>query len=42
MTPVLTARRIVFWVAVALAFAAMPLIFTQSFALSMQIGRAHV
>ena len=44
MTPVLTARRIVFWVAVALAFAAMPLIFTQSFALSMlsQMGIAII
>ena len=44
MTPVLTTRRIVFWGAVALAFAAMPLIFTQSFALSMlsQMGIAII
>lgn len=44
MTPVLTPRRIVFWVAVALIFAALPLIFTQSFALSMlsQMGIAII
>ena len=44
MTPVLTTRRIVFWGAVALAFAAMPLVFTQSFALSMlsQMGIAII
>jgi branched-chain amino acid transport system permease protein len=44
MTPVLTPRRILFWGAVALAFAAMPLIFTQSFALSMlsQMGIAII
>ena len=44
MTPVLSARRIVFWGAVALAFAAMPLIFSQSFALSMlsQMGIAII
>jgi len=44
MTPVLTTRRIVFWGAVALCLAAMPLIFTQSFALSMlsQMGIAVI
>ena len=44
MTPVLNTRRIVFWGAVVLAFAAMPLIFTQSFALSMlsQMGIAII
>lgn len=44
MTPVLTTRRIVFWVAVALIFAVLPLIFTQSFALSMlsQMGIAVI
>ena len=44
MTPVLTTRRIVFWVAVALIFAGLPLIFTQSFALSMlsQMGIAII
>ncbi len=44
MTPVLTMRRIVFWVAVALIFAVLPLIFTQSFALSMlsQMGIAVI
>jgi len=44
MTPVLTPRRIVFWVAMALIFAALPLIFTQSFALSMlsQMGIAII
>ena len=41
---VLTPRRIVFWVAVALIFAGLPLIFTQSFALSMlsQMGIAII
>ena len=44
MTPVLTTRRIAFWAAVALAFAALPIIFTQSFALSMlsQMGIAII
>ena len=44
MTPVLTTRRIVFWVALALTFAVLPLIFTQSFALSMlsQMGIAVI
>jgi branched-chain amino acid transport system permease protein len=44
MTPVLTLRRIVFWAAVVLAFAVLPFIFTQSFALSMlsQMGIAVI
>src|SRR5258706_15944692 len=43
-TPVLTMRRIVFWVAIALIFAGLPLVFTQSFALSMlsQMGIAII
>src|SRR5258708_18084232 len=41
---VLTARRIAFWLAVALIFAVLPLVFTQSFALSMlsQMGIAVI
>src|SRR5260221_11201208 len=44
MTRVLTARRIVFWSAVAVAFAVLPFIFSQSFALSMlsQMGIAII
>jgi branched-chain amino acid transport system permease protein len=44
ITPVLTTRRIVFWAAVALTFAVLPLVFTQSFALSMlsQMGIAVI
>jgi branched-chain amino acid transport system permease protein len=44
MTSTLATRRIVFWGAVALCFAALPLIFTQSFALSMlsQMGIAVI
>ena len=44
MTRVLTTRRIVFWFAVALVFAGLPLIFKQSFALSMlsQMGIAVI
>jgi branched-chain amino acid transport system permease protein len=44
MTSTLATRRIVFWGAVALCFASMPLIFTQSFALSMlsQMGIAVI
>ena len=44
MTPVLTLSRIAFWVAVALAFALLPLVFSQSFALSMlsQMGIAII
>ena len=44
MTRVLTTRRIAFWFAVAVAFAALPLIFSQSFALSMlsQMGIAVI
>ncbi len=44
MTRVLTTHRIVFWVAVALAFAILPHIFSQSFALSMlsQMGIAVI
>ena len=44
MTRVLTTRRIVFWVAVAVAFAVLPHIFSQSFALSMlsQMGIAII
>jgi branched-chain amino acid transport system permease protein len=42
MTRVLSTRRIVFWFAIALVFAGLPLIFKQSFALSMlsQMGIA--
>jgi branched-chain amino acid transport system permease protein len=42
MTRVLNVRRVVFWFAVALVFAGLPLIFKQSFALSMlsQMGIA--
>ena len=44
MTPVLTLSRIAFWGAVALAFALLPLVFSQSFALSMlsQMGIAII
>jgi branched-chain amino acid transport system permease protein len=44
ITRVLTTRRMVFWVAVALIFAGLPLIFRQSFALSMlsQMGIAVI
>jgi branched-chain amino acid transport system permease protein len=44
MTRVLTTRRLVFWIAVALVFAGLPLIFKQSFALSMlsQMGIAVI
>jgi len=44
ITPVLTLSRIAFWVAVALAFALLPLVFSQSFALSMlsQMGIAII
>ena len=44
MTPVLSQRRIIFWAAVAVLFAVMPFIFTQSFALSMlsQMGIAII
>ena len=44
MTQVLTTRRIVFWSAVAVAFAVLPFIFSQSFALSMlsQMGIAII
>lgn len=44
MTPVLSQRRIIFWAAVAVLFAVIPFIFTQSFALSMlsQMGIAII
>lgn len=44
MNPVLSERRIIFWAAVAVLFAVMPFIFTQSFALSMlsQMGIAII
>ncbi len=44
MNPVLGQRRIIFWTAVAVLFAVMPFIFTQSFALSMlsQMGIAII
>ena len=44
MTPVLTTGRIVFWGTIALIFAILPFIFTQSFALSMlsQMGIAII
>lgn len=44
MSPVLNRRRIIFWAAVAVLFAVMPFIFTQSFALSMlsQMGIAII
>jgi branched-chain amino acid transport system permease protein len=44
MTPVLHLRRIVFWLAVAIFFAILPLVFKQSFALSMlsQMGIAVI
>ncbi|MEO8005791.1 MAG: branched-chain amino acid ABC transporter permease [Betaproteobacteria bacterium] len=44
MTRVLSTRRIAFWIAVALVFAGLPLIFKQSFALSMlsQMGIAVI
>lgn len=44
MSPVLSRRRIIFWAAVAVLFAVMPFIFTQSFALSMlsQMGIAII
>ncbi|MFP5340869.1 MAG: branched-chain amino acid ABC transporter permease [Gammaproteobacteria bacterium] len=44
MNPILSQRRIVFWSAVAILFAALPFVFTQSFALSMlsQMGIAII
>jgi branched-chain amino acid transport system permease protein len=44
MTPVLNLRRVAFWVAVAIVFAVLPMIFRQSFALSMlsQMGIAVI
>jgi branched-chain amino acid transport system permease protein len=44
VTPVLNSRRVLFWCAVALVFAVLPFIFTQSFALSMlsQMGIAVI
>jgi branched-chain amino acid transport system permease protein len=44
MNPVLSQRRVIFWATVAVLFAVMPFIFTQSFALSMlsQMGIAII
>jgi branched-chain amino acid transport system permease protein len=44
MTPLLSARRVAFWAAVAVVFAILPFIFKQSFALSMlsQMGIAVI
>ena len=44
VTPVLTVSRIAFWTAIALVFALLPLVFKQSFALSMlsQMGIAII